>query len=378
MRLPSWFADRAEPDAPAETEIKVSTLELFFDLVFVFTITQLTALLTDGLDWESALRVVLVFGVQWWMYSGYVWLTNAIPPVRPARRILVLLGMTGFLIMALAIPTVFEGGFAFAIGYLLLILVHAGLYLQSTAAFSRVVPYNLAGTALIAAASLFDGPWNYVLWAAAVVLLYGSPYFIGQKGFPLKPGHIVERHGLLVIIALGESMLAIGIGAHGQADLPTLVAAVLGMALAACLWWWYFGGDDEVGAEHALAASDPERRTKLILRVYFYGHVLILLGVLGIAAGIKKVIDEPLAGLKPGAAVVLAVGAVLFLAGHSWFRRSLGLADSPLRPAAAGLAAVSAALGLWSATAQLAMLVVVLAGVLAVESRHDMARKLPS
>ncbi len=215
MRLPGWFAERGEPTSP-ELELRVSTLELFFDLVFVFTVTQLTTLLVNGFAEETPaaaaqggpvegpLRVLLVFGVIWWMYSGYAWLTNTIPPVRPARRILILLGMAGFLIMALAIPTAFDGGgWAFALGYLIIVLVHAGLYLQATASFVRVVPFNLAATALLFAAGFADGVLVYLLWAAAMVLLWGSPYFIGQKGFPLHPAHIVERHGLLVIVALG-------------------------------------------------------------------------------------------------------------------------------------------------------------------------------
>nr|BFE81923.1 hypothetical protein GCM10020093_045240 [Planobispora longispora] len=203
---------------------------------------------------------------------------------------LILLGMAGFLIVALAIPSAFDGGgVAFTLGYLVLILVHAGLYLQATAAFARVLPFNLGGAALIGVASLFDAPYDYLLWGAAVLLLWGSPYFIGQKGFALKAGHIVERHGLLVIVVLGESIVAIGIGAEGlPVGFALGLTAVLGLALAAGLWWIYFGGDDEVHAEHALESSEPVRRTRLVLGAYFYAHIPMMLGVVAVAAGSRR------------------------------------------------------------------------------------------
>lgn len=382
MRLPGWFTERID-SAPPESELRVSTLELFFDLVFVFTVTQLTNLLVDGLQAgkpiEGALRVLLVFGVIWWMYAGYAWLTNAIPPVRPARRMLILLGMAGFMIVALAIPSVFDGdGTAFAIGYLLLITVHAGLYLQATAAIARVVPFNLGGLALIGVASLVGAPYNYLLWGAAVLLLWGSPYFIGQKGFALKAGHIVERHGLLVIVVLGESIVAIGIGAKGLHVGFTLgLAAVLALALTACLWWLYFGGDDEVRAEHALAGAEPVRRTRLILGAYFYAHIPMLLGVVAVAAGVKKLIGHPVDPLKPSAAVTLAVGVALFLAGNAWFRQVLHITGNQLRNAGALIALVTTALGLWSGLAQLTALVALVTAVITLERRSVLRAPLP-
>ncbi|MET8139793.1 low temperature requirement protein A [Sphaerisporangium sp. NPDC005288] len=379
MRLPGWFAERVEPTSPHQ-ELRVSTLELFFDLVFVFTVTQLTTLLVDGFapqapaqtahggPVEGAVRVLLVFGVIWWMYSGYAWLTNTVPPARPARRVLILLGMAGFLIMALAIPRAFDGGgWAFALGYLIIVLVHAGLYLQATASFVRVIPFNLAATALLFAAGLADGVLVYLLWAAAMVLLWGSPYFIGQKGFPLHPAHIVERHGLLVIVALGESVVAIGIGAHGEVSPALLAAAALGLALAACLWWSYFGGEDDAAAEHALVQAEPVRRTRLILGAYFYAHIPMLLGIVGVAAGVKNAIGHPLDHLHAGPAIALAAGVTLYLAGDTMYRRVLALPARPLRTVAAAVAPLTIPLGLWSSIAQLTALVVMLSCALAAE-----------
>ncbi|MFC4532027.1 low temperature requirement protein A [Sphaerisporangium dianthi] len=381
MRLPGWFAERVEPTSP-EQELRVSTLELFFDLVFVFTVTQLTTLLVDGFaerapgavhsgPFEGALRVLLVFGVIWWMYSGYAWLTNTVPPARPARRVLILLGMAGFLVMALAIPRAFDGGgWAFALGYLIVVLVHAALYLQATASFVRVVPFNLAATALLFAAGLADGVLVYLLWTAAMVLLWGSPYFIGQKGFPLHPSHIVERHGLLVIVALGESVVAIGIGAHGEVSPALLVAATLGLVLAACLWWSYFGGEDDAAAERALVGADTVRRTRLILGAYFYAHIPMLLGIVGVAAGVKNAIGHPLDHLHAGPAIALAAGVTLYLGGDAMYRLVLGLPARRLRSVAAAVAPVTILLGLWSSLAQLAALVVLLSSALTAEHTH--------
>ncbi|MFC6079961.1 low temperature requirement protein A [Sphaerisporangium aureirubrum] len=356
-------------------------MELFFDLVFVFTVTQLTTLLVDGFEPSEAggqqaspvvgaLRVLLVFGVIWWMYSGYAWLTNAVPPVRAARRVLVLVGMAGFLIMALAIPTAFDGGgWAFALGYLIIVLVHAGLYLQATASFVRVVPFNLGATALLFAAGFTEGTLTHLLWGAAVVLVWVSPYFVGQKGFPLHPGHIVERHGLLVIVALGESVVAIGIGAHGVVNPALLVAATLGLALGACLWWVYFGGDDPEAAEHALARADVVRRTQLILGAYFYGHIPMLLGIVAVAAGVKKALGHPLDHMHAGPALALSAGVTLYLLGDLLYRRVLGLPRRPLRTAAGVLALAAVPVGLLgSALAQLAVLTVLLVATLAVRA----------
>ncbi|MEU7884524.1 low temperature requirement protein A [Microbispora bryophytorum] len=374
MHLPRWFAERVEPTAP-DAELRVSTIELFFDLVFVFTITQLTSLLVgdftrqdgEGFAGQGTVQAVLIFGLLWWMYSGYAWLTNTVPPERAARRVLILCGMAGFLIMALAIPRTFSGsGVTFAVGYLVIVLVHGGLYLQATAAIARVVPFNLAATALIFAAAFADAPWNYALWTAALVLIWMSPIFIGQKGFPLHAAHIVERHGLLVIIVLGESIVAIGIGAtDGHPGAALIVAALLGLALTASLWWVYFGRG-ESGPEHALMRAEVVQRTRLILGAYFYAHIPILLGVVATAAGIKKAVGHDHLGLGP--AVALAGGTAMFLLGDLWFRRVLGVGRTAVRVAAALLAAATVPIGLWSSAAHLGALVVLLVVMICVET----------
>ena len=250
----------ASPGAdPDELPLRVTTLELFFDLVFAFTLTQLASLLASGFTAGALARVLLIFGLLWWMYEGYAWLTNARPPVHTAERLLLLVGMAGFLTIGLAIPDGFGGAsLALGLGYLAVVLVHAWLYFRVNRNIIRVAPFNVASALLVIIASLLHGPGGgerpagYVLWVVALAVQLGSPLIVHPKNlFDLRPAHMAERHSALVLVALGESVAAIGVGAgrlagHSAADnARIIVAAVLGLALAAALWWIVFGSGDE-------------------------------------------------------------------------------------------------------------------------------------
>jgi low temperature requirement protein LtrA len=153
---------------PGEEVRRVTTLELFFDLVFVFAVTQLSSLLGRDLSPRGLVRVLLLFGVLWWMYGGYGWLTNTMPPDQGRRRLLLLVGMAGFMVVALATPRAFEDtGLAWGVGYLVVVLVHAALYAQSNRSILRILPFNLLAATLVIAAGLLRGPAVYVLWTAA-------------------------------------------------------------------------------------------------------------------------------------------------------------------------------------------------------------------
>jgi low temperature requirement protein LtrA len=359
---------------PGQAE-RVSTLELFFDLVFVFTITQLTAVLSDDPTPRGLLRVVLMLGVIYYMYGGYAWLTNAVAADRAARRLLLLGGMAGYLVLALAIPRAFsEGDVAFGVAYLVIVSIHAGLFTRAglphtVRAVLRLAPFNLASAALVLAAVIVEGTAAYLLWAAAFALEWFTPLLAGTGGFRVAPAHFVERHGLVVIVALGESIVAIGIGA---ADLPvdlTLASvAVLGLLLAACLWWAYFGGDD-ARAERALAAVPDDRRGWVAIQAFGYCHLLMLLGIIALAAGLKDVIGHAFDPLDLAHALLLAGGTALFLAADVLFRRTLHIGPSRLRATVALLALATIPVGLAaSAVLQLSVLVIVLGGSLAAES----------
>jgi low temperature requirement protein LtrA len=369
------------PPGQAERVERVSTLELFFDLVFVFTITQLTAVLSDDPTLRGLLRVTLMLGVIFWMYGGYAWMTNAVATDRAARRLLLLGGMAGFLVLALAIPQAFSGDdLAFGVAYLVIVAIHTGLYSRTRAATTvralvRLAPFNLASALLVLAAVLLEGSAAYLVWAAAFALEWFTPRLASTGGFRIAPAHFVERHGLVVIVALGESIVAIGIGAAGlPVDLALASVAVLALLLAACLWWAYFGGDD-TRAEHALAAVPEDRRGWVAVQAFGYWHLPMLGGIIVLAAGLKDVVGHAFDPVDLAHALMLSGGVALFLAGDVGFRRTLGLGPGRFRAAAAALCLAAVPLGLAAAAVvQLCFLGIVLAGSLAAESAGTWSR----
>ena len=205
---------------PAVGPTRVSNLELFFDLVFVFTITQLTSVLEAHPTPRGLLQVTLMLAAIWWMYDGYAWLTNTVAPDRLGRRLLLLASMACYLVLALAIPHAFSGsGTAFGLAYLAVVLVHAALFTRASSqsvvrAIIGLAPFNLGTALLVLAAGIAGGTLEYVLLGAAVAIEWTSPYLLSHTGFEIGTEHFVERHGLVVLIAIGESVVAVG---HGRA-----------------------------------------------------------------------------------------------------------------------------------------------------------------
>jgi low temperature requirement protein LtrA len=372
-----------------EPPLRVTTLELFFDLVFAFTLTQLAALLASGFTATDVARVLLIFGLLWWMYEGYAWLTNARPPVHTAERVLLLVGMAGFLTIGLAIPDGFgRSSLALGLGYLLVVVVHAWLYFRVNRNIVRVAPFNVASALLVTVAGLLHGPAGavrpagYVLWIAALAVQLGSPLIVHPRGlFELRPAHLSERHSALLLVAIGESVAAIGVGVgrlagySWQEQARLIAAAVLGLALAAALWWIVFGGGDEEAAERVLTAATSERRTALALSAFFYGNIPLLLGLVAMAAGVGAAIGHAarLAAGPASAAAVLAAGAALFLAGDVAIRRQLHTGPVRLRVAAAVLALATTPIGaLVALEAQLIVITVMLVVMLVLEWRESL------
>jgi low temperature requirement protein LtrA len=377
--------DDAGRDEAGSEEARVSTIELFFDLVFVFAITQLTSLLAADPSVAGVGRVALIFGNLWWMYGGYAWLTNAVPPRAPTLRLLMLLGMGGFLVAALAIPTAFGGGgVAFGVGYLLVTLVHTGMFLRSSQesavrAMRRLGPANAITAALLLLAGFADGPLQWTLWTAAFGLHWVTPFFTALPNFPIRAAHFVERHGLIVLIGLGESIVAVGIGLAGHAlRVDRVVTAVLGLAVAAALWWLYFDGEDE-RAERALDAAPVGRVSWLALYGFGYAFLPVLGGIIVFAAGVKNAVvhfDEP---VTASTAWLLAAGAATYVAGLAWFRRLLGGGPIGGRVAFAGAVLPTALVGLaFSADAQLGALAAVVAGGIRAEVAWERRRRTAS
>jgi low temperature requirement protein LtrA len=363
--------------APAGAQ-RVTTLELFFDLVFVFTVTQLSAVLAHELAWEGVGHVALMLGFIWFMYGGYAWLTNAIELRDPVNRALLLAGMCGYFVIALAVPRAFDGsGLAFGIGYVVVVAVHTFLFSHSAPglapqAILRLAPGNFGAAVVVLIGGALGGTAQVVLWTAGVVALWLIPKLVGNQDFEVAPAHFVERHGLVVIVAIGESVVAIGIGAAELAvDVELVLIAVLGLLLSAALWWTYFGGDDE-RAEQALAAMPTRRRAVAALDGYGFAHLALLLGIVCVAVGLKKATGHAYDPLGSGEALVLAGGTALFLGGDVWFRHVLRIGTGPARAIGALAALATVPLGTEvAAIAQVAALalVVLVATTVPVPSR---------
>jgi low temperature requirement protein LtrA len=333
------------PATTTTPEARVSTLELFFDLVFVFGFTQITGALADEPTAVGIGRAVMLFAVLWWAWGAYAWLTNAVPTGETAPRLVVLAAMAAMLVTALAVPTAWEdGGVAFALGYLVVMVLHAALFVLSgenpettRRAILRLAPTNLLAAVLLIGAGFADGTGQTALWVVAIAVNYAGPYLTGVAGFTVHPGHFVERHGLVVIIALGESVVAIGAGGDEiTIDWPLASTALVVMVLIAGLWWSYFTHDAEAG-ERVLVAAQGHERARLARDIYSYLHVPIVLGVVFASVGIHEVLvhrDEPLDPVFAGA---FAGGVALYLAGLAGIRLRRG--DTPGPFCLAGIAA---------------------------------------
>ena len=363
---------KAAKSAQSETDgSRVTTLELFFDLVFVFTLTQLTALLSESLSWETLLQSFLVFIVLFWMYGGYVWLTNSIPPVTPARQLLLIAGMAAFLICALAIPGAFRNsGLAFGIGYLIVIIVHGFMYVRAVGwKVARFVPMNFLSAAAVIAAGFVDGAPRYLLWLLAIAVHVITSFLGTGLRFELRVSHFAERHGLLLLVALGESIIAIGAGGT-VLDLPFILAAVLGLILTAALWWIYFDRDDEV-ARDAMLARPNAAQLRQALSGYFYAFVPMLFGIILLATGIHASIEHLTSRLDLAHAFTFGGGVGLYLFGTTIFRRASGIAEVTSQYVAAVLAVLTGLLGAYlSAGLQFAGLILIVIVLVLTESNQ--------
>ena len=362
-------------DSVAE-ESRVTSLELFFDLVFVFTLTQLTALLAKSLSWESLLQSFLIFIILFWMYGGYVWLTNSVPPITASRQLLLVAGMAAFLICALAIPNAFHTtGLTFGIGYLIVIIVHGFMYVRAVGwKVARFVPMNFVSAATIIAAAFVEGPVRYLLWLLAIGLHVLTSFTGTGLRFELRVSHFVERHGLLLLVALGESIVAVG-AAGPMLDLRFILAAVLGLILTAILWWFYFAHDEEVARSTMLARPNAEQ-LRQALGGFFYAFIPMLFGIILLATGIKASIEHLTTRLDVSHAFAFGGGVALYLIGTTIFRRVSGIPEVNYRYVAAILALLTGFVGSnQSAALQFVCLILILIGLILAESRWRFAKQ---
>ena len=319
---------RVEATLRGGDEETVKPLELFFDLVFVLALTQCTALMAAIPTWEGLAKGLLVLGVLWWAWVGYAWLTSVIDPEEGAVRLVMFAVMAAFLVCALCVPEAFDdSAFTFAVAYAFVRFGQIALFeiasrdeSQLRSSVNGLAVSTAVGVGLLLVASGLDGTAQGAVWALALSLDCAGPYFFGQEGWKLVPSHFAERHGLILIIAIGESIVAIGAGVEGAITFAVVAAAVLGTIVAAALWWLYF---DVVAivAERRLAKAEPGHEQNGIARdSYSYLHFPMVAGIVLFALGMKKTLGDTGDPLKLVPAVAMLGGASMYLLAHVAFR----------------------------------------------------------
>ena len=307
---------------------RVTPLELFFDLVFVLAITQCTALMSHHPTWSGLAQGLLVLGMLWWAWTGYSWLTSVIDPEEGAVRLVMFGAMAALLIVSICVPEAFGSlALTFALVYGVVRVAHIALFMLASPE-DDALRHSVLGLAvstaiavgILAIASLFDGLAQGALWLLALVLDMGGPYLFGSEGWKLSPGHFSERHGLIVIIALGESIVAIGFGASGHLTLGIAIAAVLGVALTAAMWWTYFDVVAIVSGRRLIDAEPGRVQNEMARDSYSYMHLLMVAGIVLVALGLKKTIGHFDGRLDTVPAFALLGGVALYLLGHVAFR----------------------------------------------------------
>lgn len=328
--------ERLHPESPA------ATIELFFDLVFVFALTQVTAFMAEDPTAERMVQGMLVLGLLWWCWVGYAWIGNVAKADEGATRLAILSAMAAMFVIALAIPEAFDdspGGisapYAIAVGYFVLRTIHIGAFWALAAGdaalrrqLMRFGASMLAATGLLLAAAAASGPARTWLWVGVLAADYLGTLLGGASGWRLPAArHFAERHGLIIIVALGESIVAIGVGVSDRPFSGAIMSAsLLGLGLTMALWWLYFD-TTALHAERALHEARDVERARMGRDGYSFLHLPMIAGIVLLALGMKKVLEyvsdtehhdlsDPLKG-APLAALVL--GVVTYLLGQTAF-----------------------------------------------------------
>jgi low temperature requirement protein LtrA len=353
----------AEPDPGAEGEPqpRVTPLELFFDLVFVFAMTQVTGFLYGAPSWTRLLEACAILMLLWLAWSGYLWLGNTASSDGAQIRVVLLVAMAALLVVSLAVPHAFgSDALVFGVGYLLVQALHIAAYVVlargepalRTAVF-RLASLTLPAASVLVVAGLVTGPGRAVCWVVAIAVVFVGGRLISTEGWRVEPGHFAERHASVIIIALGESIVALGVGAGGpHIDPAVLGAMLLGLAVAGAMWWGYF--DVVAGlAEERLREVDPEDRVPLARDAYMYLHLPMVAGIVIFAFGAKTTLTRYGPHLHAVAATALAGGVGLYLLALSLFKwRTVGRLSYPRLVAAVALGALAPVAtqvpGLWA------------------------------
>jgi low temperature requirement protein LtrA len=366
-------------------EQRTTPVELFWDLVFVFAITQVSALLAHDLTWSGFGKSMLVLALVWWAWSAFVWVTNAHDPDDPEVRGALFLAMILAFLVALAVPEAWgEEAMLFALAYTGVRVIHLALYADASrrgnASFSAIAGFGIAvviGMALLIAGAAADHTTRAILWIAAAAIDYAGPAWLTRERLrgiqQVAVAHFAERYSLFIIICLGESIVAMGVGAAGhELDAALIVAVVLALLVTIGLWWTYFDHVAADAEEHLRAHEEP---VLAAADAYSYLHLLMVSGIIIFAVGAKSAIAHAADPLTDGARLALTGGVALYLVGHAAFglRLTGGLSTEKLA-AAVGCMVVFAVTGGVAAWATAGILAAVLAVLVTRESVTQRSR----
>ena len=314
----------AEREHAVDAEHQVTPLELFFDLAFVFAMTQVTQLLADDPTWAGVLRGMLALAAIWWAWEAYAWLTSAADVDEGGVRLVMLAATGAMLFVALAVPGAFgDDALLFAVAYFLVRALHlvlSGVVARGDperrGAILRFAPTALVGASLLIVASFLDGDARIAVWVVALSIDYLGPVVLGVgRGWRVAPEHFAERHGLIILIALGESIIAIGVGAGLVLQTGVIVGAALGIVVVSALWWLYFDVA-AIFARRRLVQARGLELHRLALHAYGYLHLALVAGIVLFALGLKTTLDHVDEALDTVPAVGLCGGVALYLGGQ--------------------------------------------------------------
>ncbi|MCV7170454.1 low temperature requirement protein A [Mycobacterium manitobense] len=306
----------------------MGNLELFFDLTFVFAISQVTHLILHDVSWHGFGQGALALLALWWAWVCYAWLTNMFEMARVIHTTLIIFAMAAMLVAVIALPTAFTtGALVFGLALLAVRLINAAMFIasasrdetESASTIRRLVPGLLFGPALLVAAAFVDSPYRELMWVAAAAVDFGTPLIAGTNGLRVVPSYFIERHGAVVIIALGETIISLGGGATESLHRPgVLGAVVLGVLISATLWWTYFGLT--AGAEERMRRTSAADRPLLARDAYSYLHLPLIAGIIFFAVGARVSVEHIGEPLSPLAALALTGGVALFYAAEVAYR----------------------------------------------------------
>jgi low temperature requirement protein LtrA len=313
--------------AAVDYEHRVTPRELFFDLVFVFAFTQVATLLADDPTFAGIGRGVLVLAALWWAWSAYAWLTNIVDPEEGVVGAALLVALIAMFVAALVVPGVFgDEGVLFGVAFLVVCAMHLTLYALAgrgnrdlLEAVLRLAPWTLLGATMILVAGFTDGARTW-LWVAALACTYVGALLSGSTGWQVHPSHFAERYGLVLIIALGEAFIAVGIGATGIGiGLGEVAAAILGLLVATAFWLAYFDFFSIRGERILVDARGPER-VALARDAYTYLHLPMIVGIVLFAFAMKTIVGHVGDELDSVGAFALCGGCALYLLTYSAIR----------------------------------------------------------